>query len=91
MKTKTTKRKALKIVENKFGRLTNEGHNRIYGLCSTMPPKLQEDWCVYWEEINSRSHAFISCAISYDLKDRGIVASLARLMITFHFIEDTYR
>lgn len=90
-----TKAQAYKIVEEKFGGLTNDGDHQtsIFGLCDTCPNELIDDFKGYWKKINTKNYGFISGLFGMytDIEDRRSMVSIARLIILFHFIEDTYK
>lgn len=94
MKKKMTRKKALKLLDERFG----NADYYIYPLCHSMPEELQADFMKYWRKINTSEHLAMSgyfrsfliegvwsCTIwDYEV-------STLRLLTAFFFIEDTYK
>lgn len=88
-----TKKEALKILEDKY-KYVDGDVDKVLSLCSNVPHELRNDFQQYWKEINTTHVVFIGS--SFDLPggecyDFGVVGSMLRLMILFHFVEDTYK
>ena len=90
MKNKMTKKRALELLEKKFGDC-----DFIRALCLFMPEELRDDFREYWSKINTDRHISMYSYFGYS----GYVAfcysrdelSILRLLTAFFFIEDTYK
>ena len=99
MKKVLTKKKAYEIIEAEYGKTgyksePNQVDSMIGPLCMYAPWELGKDWNKYWRTINTENHVSVTKGLEteeYTAEDWDIIASLTRLILLHHFIEDTYK
>lgn len=84
-----TKRQALKILKLHYSNISYSTYY-IKNLCSHAPLELRLDWCKYWNKINKNDNVTVHEMFAYE-DNLMTLASITRLMLLFHFVEDTYK
>mgnify|MGYP001201325471 CR=1 FL=1 len=83
-----TKKQAYKIIEKQYGKVDVDDYVSV--LCTHCPEQLRYDWISYWNKINTR-HYYTVLGGFREGTYEDIHASLVRLILLHHFIEDTYK
>lgn len=98
-----TKKKALKIAKGIFDERVQERYVRRNGTFETFETyliglphlcfnlrdvTLNMDWNFYWNNINKRQHALMTCYFKHDYSTEEVI--LLRLLVLHQFIDEHY-